>query len=162
MSAYQIRGATFDDADALVRHRTRMFADMGVPMDTAAVEQAFRRWLATSMASGVYRAWLIQTNAGDVVAGGGITVLPWPPGPRDFGDRLAFVYNVYTEPAHRRRGLARMIMDVIHAWCREAGVSSVGLNASQDGQPLYESMGYFVSPNPLMFLRLDLNPDRRP
>ena len=30
---------------------------------------------------------------------------PGRPGPRYAGDRLAFVYNVYTEPAHRRRGL---------------------------------------------------------
>ncbi|MBI3493214.1 MAG: GNAT family N-acetyltransferase, partial [Acidobacteria bacterium] len=57
-----------------------------------------------------------------------------------------------TEPAHRRRGLARLVMDAIHAWCREAGVASVALNASRDGQPLYESMGYAVTPAPMMFL----------
>jgi GNAT superfamily N-acetyltransferase len=68
------------------------------------------------------------------------------------GDRLAFVYNVYTEPAHRRRGLARLIMDAIHAWCRDAGVASVALNASRDGLPLYEAMGYVESPSPMMFL----------
>ena len=160
MAAYRIRGATLDDADVLVHHRTRMFADMGVSMDDAAVEQAFRRWLASSIASGVYRAWVIETDAGEVVAGGGITVLPWPPGPRDLGDRLAFAYNVYTEPAYRRRGLGRMIMDAIHAWCREAGVGSVGLHASRDGQPLYESLGYRESPTPTMYLALNLDPDR--
>ena len=68
------------------------------------------------------------------------------------GSRLAFVYNVYTEPAHRRRGLARAIMDAIHTWCREAGVTSVALNASPDGRPLYEALGYHVSPHPMMFL----------
>ena len=55
---------------------------------------------------------------------------------------MAFVYNVYTEPAHRRRGLARMIMDAIHAWCRDEGIGLVGLNASSQARPLYESMGY--------------------
>jgi hypothetical protein len=43
-------------------------------------------------------------------------------------------------------------MDAIHAWCREAGIASVALNASQDGQPLYEALGYEVSPAPMMFL----------
>jgi GNAT superfamily N-acetyltransferase len=155
MDAYRIRGATLDDADVLVRHRTRMFADMGVSMDTAALEEAFRLWLASSMTSGVYRAWLIETETGEVVAGGGITVLPWPPGPRDLGDRLAFAYNVYTEPAFRRRGLGRMIMEAIHAWCREAGVGSVGLHASRGGRALYESLGYRESPNPTMYLELE-------
>jgi GNAT superfamily N-acetyltransferase len=160
MAAYRIRSATLDDADVLVHHRTRMFADMGVSMDAAAVEQAFRRWLDSSITSALYRAWLIETDAGEVVAGGGITVLPWPPGPRDLGDRLAFAYNVYTEPAHRRRGLARMIMDAIHAWCREAGVGSIGLHASRGGRPLYESLGYRESPTPTMYLTLTPVPDR--
>ena len=160
MAAYRIRGATLDDVDVLVHHRTRMFADMRVSMDAAAVEQAFGRWLASSIASGVYRAWVVETDAAEVVAGGGITVLPWPPGPRDLGDRLAFVYNVYTEPAYRRRGLGRMIMDAIHAWCREAGVGSVGLHASGSGRPLYESLGYRESATPAMYLTLNPGPDR--
>jgi GNAT superfamily N-acetyltransferase len=142
-----------------------MFTDMGVPLDVPALQAAFREWLAEMMPPGTYRAWLVETHAdqseaaphvsgvsGVVVAGGGITILPWPPGPRDMGDRLAFVYNVYTEPGHRRRGLARLIMDTIHGWCREAGVASVALNASRDGLPLYESMGYAESPGPMMFL----------
>ena len=79
-------------------------------------------------------------------------VIPWPPGPRYAGDRLAFVYNVYTEPAHRRRGLARLIMETIHAWCRDEGIGSVALNASRDGKRLYEAMGYAESTSPMMFL----------
>jgi len=163
--AYCVRPATLDDVDVLVHHRVGMFTDMGVPLDVPALQAAFREWLAEMMPPGTYRAWLVETHAdqseaaphvsgvsGVVVAGGGITILPWPPGPRDMGDRLAFVYNVYTEPGHRRRGLARLIMDTIHGWCREAGVASVALNASRDGLPLYESMGYAESPGPMMFL----------
>lgn len=149
---YRIRPATLADADALVRHRIGMFTDMGVPLDAAVLEPAFRAWLAETMPSGTYRAWLVEAGTGEVVGGGGITILPWPPGPQYAGDRLAFVYNVYTEPAHRRRGLARLIMDTIHAWCRDAGIASVALNASRDGLPLYESMGYVASPAPMMFL----------
>jgi len=147
-----VRPATLDDSDVLVRHRIAMFTDMGLTLDVFALERAFRAWLAALMPGGAYRAWLVETAAGEVVAGGGITVVPWPPGPSYMGDRLAFVYNVYTEPDHRRQGLARRLMDAIHAWCAESGVASVALNASRDGQPLYESMGYQVTPTPMMFL----------
>jgi hypothetical protein len=41
-------------------------------------------------------------------------------------------------------------MDAIHDWCRGAGIQSIALNASQFGQPLYESMGYRVSESPTM------------
>src|SRR6476469_10772029 len=129
-----------------------MFTDMRVRLDAAALDGAFRTWLTGTMAAGPYRAWLVETAGGEVAAGGGITIIPWPPGPQYAGDRLAFVYNVYTEPAHRRRGLARRIMDTIHDWCRGDGISSVALNASRDGKPLYESMGYAESPSPMMFL----------
>jgi GNAT superfamily N-acetyltransferase len=151
-SPYTIRAATLADADALVRHRIAMFTDMGVPLDAPALDRAFRAWLADMMPAGTYRAWLVEDHEGAIAAGGGITILPWPPGPRYMGVRLAFVYNVYTESAHRRRGLARLIMETIHAWCAEHDITSVALNASRDGQPLYEALGYSRSSSPMMFL----------
>jgi GNAT superfamily N-acetyltransferase len=152
--SYSIRPATLDDADALVRHRIGMFTDMGVPLDAPLLEREFRAWLGEMMPNGTYRAWVVEAEARAIVAGGGMTILPWPPGPRYMGSRLAFVYNVYTEPAHRRRGLARLLMDAMHAWGRAHGIASMALNASRDGQPLYEAMGYALSPAPLMFLPL--------
>jgi GNAT superfamily N-acetyltransferase len=151
-SDYRVRAATLADTDVLVRHRIGMFTDMGESIDVPALESAFAAWLRDVMTAGSYRAWLVETSAGVVVGGGGISILLWPPGPRYPGDRIAFVYNVYTEPAHRRRGLARLVMDAIHTWCRDEGITSMALNASRDGQPLYRSMGYAESPSPMMFL----------
>jgi GNAT superfamily N-acetyltransferase len=151
---YRVRAATLADADILVRHRIAMFTDMDVPLDARQLEQAFRVWIADMIPAGSYRAWLAEDATGTIAAGGGMTIIPWPPGPRYAGDRLAFVYNVYTEPAHRRRGLARLIMEAIHAWCRSEGIGSIALNASRDGKPLYETMGYVESPSPMMFLPL--------
>jgi len=135
-----------------------MFTDMGVAMDRDQLTRAFRAWLTESMPAGVYRAWVAEPAHGggavEVIGGAGITTVPWPPGPQYPGERLAFVYNLYIDPAHRRRGVARLLMETIHAWCRDARITSVALNASRDGQPLYESMGYRVSPNPMMFLGL--------
>ena len=49
------------------------------------------------------------------------------PGPRYLNDCLAFVYNVYTEPDHRRRGLGPdSSWKRIHAWCREEGIRFPG------------------------------------
>ncbi len=150
--SYGLRTATLADADVLVHHRVSMFTDMGEPFDRAALESAYREWLAAMMASGSYRAWLVTADDGSVAAGGGITILPWPPSPRNLGHRIAFVYNVYTEPAHRRHGLARLVMDAIHDWCAKEGVQTIALHASADGRPLYEGMGYLPWPTPMMFL----------
>jgi GNAT superfamily N-acetyltransferase len=160
MSSYMIRPATPADIDALVRHRISMFEEMQTPIDAAAVDRAFRDWLARAMPAGEYRAWLVETDdppekgfetaASRIVAGGGMTLIPWPPGPWYTGGRIAFVYNVYTEPAHRRRGLARMVMAAIHACCGAEGVGMAALNASGQAQSLYASMGYQLAPAPMM------------
>jgi len=148
---YRVRPATIADADALIRHRIGMFRDMEIEFDADALASAFRAWLQKLMPAGTYRSWIVEDANGAAVAGGGMTILPWPPGPRSMHDRLAFVYNVYTEPGHRRRGLGRVVMDAIHAHCRDEGIALVALNASRDGLPMYESMGYAPAAAPMMF-----------
>jgi GNAT superfamily N-acetyltransferase len=151
MSFYRLRRATLDDAAILARHRNDMFTDMGVELNAPALAKEFVAWLETTMPAGSYHAWVIEAAAGEIVAGGGMTIIPWPPGPRYPSGKLAFVYNVYTEPPHRGRGLARQIMAAIHAFCGDCGISSAALNASRLGLPLYESMGYRVTDSPMMF-----------
>jgi GNAT superfamily N-acetyltransferase len=166
MPTYTLRRATLDDAPVLVRHRIRMFADMNVLTEGDATSDRlagdFREWLGKTMPAGDYVAWLIEnTGAAStapvedrLVSGGGATLLPWPPGPRYHSGRLAFVYNVYTEPRYRGRGLARRVMEAIHAFCRDEHIDSLALNASEFGQPLYASLGYHVAHSPMMFLSL--------
>ena len=162
MPDYIVRRATLDDVDTLVSHRIKMFEDMGV-LSTAGADPerlgaAFKSWLFELMPAGTYVAWVVdakgENGPAGIVSGGGATLIPWPPGPRYSGSRLAFVYNVYTEPAHRGRGLARRGMDTIHEFCRAEGIGSVALNASTFGQPLYEALGYHVTTSPMMFLSL--------
>ena len=154
MKDYFVRPATLADSDVLVHHRIGMFTDMGVSVSDE-MGDAFREWLAEMIPAGTYRAWLLENAQGEVLAGGGLSILPWPPGPRSNEGRLAFVYNVYTEPNHRRQGLAQLIMNTIHAWCREAGIHAVALNASPFGLSLYRAMGYHEAPSPMMFLGLE-------
>ena len=162
MTNYTVRRASMADADALVSHRIKMFEDMDVlsrpDEKTEPLARAFRAWLERAMAEGTYVAWIVEAShpgeAAEIVSGGGATLIPWPPGPRYLGTRLAFVYNVYTEPAHRGRGLARKVMDAIHEFCRADGIGSIALNASTFGQPLYESLGYRITDSPMMFLSL--------
>ncbi|HXD75538.1 MAG TPA: GNAT family N-acetyltransferase [Vicinamibacterales bacterium] len=152
MSDYRIRPATTADVEALVRHRLAMFAEMGVSLDAPAVRQLFRDWLLKMMPAGEYLAWVCESGGGEVVAGVGITLLKWPPGPSAIAaERIAFVYNVYTEPAHRKRALARRLMDAVHAWCAGHGVGALALNAAPDARHLYESQGYRPAPSPMMW-----------
>jgi len=151
---YTIREATMGDAAAIVRHRIGMFRDMGVPQDEPRTVETFSAWLVEHLPAGVYRGWVVETAGGAIAAGGGVTLLPWPPGPRSFAGRMPIVYNMYTEPPHRRRGLARAVLLAIEGWCRDQGLTLIGLAASADGRHLYDALGYESSPQPYLFKAL--------
>jgi GNAT superfamily N-acetyltransferase len=151
---YTVRRATLDDRDVLTRHRIEMFVEMGLDLARDELSRSFQAWLAEAMPAGIYHAWLVEAGDGAVVSGGGMTLIPWPPGPRYPDGRVAFAYNVYTEPEHRRRGLGQLVMDTMHAYCRDIGVNAIVLNASAFGKPMYEAMGYRETESPMMFLGL--------
>lgn len=85
-------------------------------------------------------------------AGGGVILLQFQPHPMDPRPERAWVVNMFTEPEHRRRRLARLLMDTLLAWCREEGLRFLFLHASDEGKPLYEELG-FISSNEM---RLEL------
>ena len=144
MDLVRIRPASLDDLAHILHHRRAMFSDMGY-QDAATLDRmqaTSEAFLVESMPRGVYRGWLAETESGQVVAGGGIAIVPWPGSPEDPGPRRGWILNIYTEPEFRRRGIAKQIMGTILAWCRAEGFRAVGLHASAIGRPLYESMGF--------------------
>jgi GNAT superfamily N-acetyltransferase len=152
--AYSIRPATISDIPHIVRHREQMFRDMGIDAEYEDMAAAMELWLRHALPSHTYRGWVAVSEQGEVVAGGGLLVMPWPPGPMTMDPRCGFVFNVYTEPEHRRQGLGRQLMAAMHAWARSEGIERVVLNASTFGQPLYAAMGYVAADEPMMRLRL--------
>jgi ribosomal protein S18 acetylase RimI-like enzyme len=55
---------------------------------------------------------------------------------------MATVWNVGTRPYYRRQGFASAIMHVMHDDLRAAGMQQCALMSSNDGQTLYERLGY--------------------
>ena len=148
-----IRPATADDVGCIARHRRLMFDEMGLAAGAALerVERDTRVALAHAMIEGYYRHWFAE-DAGQVVAGAGVILARWLPMPQEPALMRATVLNVYTEPSHRRRGIARRLMRTVIDWCRGEGLAIVQLHASEDGRPLYESLGF----RPTNEMRLEL------
>jgi ribosomal protein S18 acetylase RimI-like enzyme len=59
-----------------------------------------------------------------------------------FGDRIAGVFNIATVPAYRGRGYGRAITSRIVADGIDRGADLAYLQSSEDGYPLYQSMGF--------------------
>lgn len=54
----------------------------------------------------------------------------------------ARVRAMYTDPAHVRRGIGRMILDACEAAARAEGFTNVELAATLAGEPLYRAYGF--------------------
>jgi GNAT superfamily N-acetyltransferase len=138
-----IRPTRADELAIVLHHRRQMYIDMGTTdvrmLDE--VERASQEIFGESLRNGTYRGWFAEVD-GQVIAGGGVLLLAFQPGPREPRPVRPFIVNVYTEPAHRRRGLARRLMEVMVEWCRAQGYAGVSLHASDHGRRLYESMGF--------------------
>ena len=141
---FTVRRASTAELEILVGHRRSMFADMGyedqATLDSMAAR--FRSWVLEHMEAADYHAWLVYAPDGSVAAGAGLWLMDWPPHMIGKSMRRGNILNVYTDARFRRRGLARLLMEEIVAWCKNNGVDTIILHASPAGRSLYESMGF--------------------
>jgi GNAT superfamily N-acetyltransferase len=135
-----------DDLDLVCRHREEMFRASNAPGraedDLRAMTAAFRQWLEPRLKDGRYFGYIAEIE-GAAVAGIGLMIIDWPPHPsHPQEDKRGYVLNVFVEPTHRGRGLARMLMQLGEAEIGRRGVSFAILHATRMGRPLYEKIGW--------------------
>ncbi len=87
-------------------------------------------------------AWIAVVDGADVAGVAVLTLAPAMP-------RLGLVFgpdgrirDVYVEPRHRRRGIARALTRAAIDRATLLGVSRLTLGTSKAGRPLYESLGF--------------------
>ena len=137
---YAIRRATLADIAIIAAHRRAMFEEIGATQNLDLVERAFADWLLSRL-DATYFHWLATCDA-KPIGSAGVLLLDWPPSPRDPRGGLGFIYNVYVEREHRRRGVARATLELLHQWAHDRNLGALALHASEDGRPLYETLGY--------------------
>ncbi len=154
----QLRPLTPADLELVCRHREEMFRESGRPSEgIAAMSAPFREWLAPRLADGRYFGWVLQEDK-MAVAGLGMMEIDWPPHPlHPDDDRRGYILNVYVEPAFRRQGLARRLMEQACGEGRRRGLAYLILHATTDGRPLYDQLGWTATAE--MALSLSPAPD---
>ena len=143
----EIRLATAEDARLIAAHRRAMFAAMDAADEAvlATVESASIPWTERMILENRYLGW-ITSDGERPVASAGMFLLDWPPHPFDpEGTVRGYLLNVFVEPAYRKRGLARELVQMCLAEARRRGIRMVTLHASDEGRPLYETLGFAVT-----------------
>jgi len=141
-----IRRATQADAAILARMRANSAFERhsGTAAQHAEYERVCSAFFAAQLAqeNSFLRSWI--ASRGEQIAGGASLAL-FPTLPRygePFNGTDGRVRDVYVEPAFRRAGVARALMNVILAEARSLRIDRLSLGASAMGRPLYESLGF--------------------
>jgi GNAT superfamily N-acetyltransferase len=135
-----LRRATPADAESLTRLRGVMHVAMGDALTDewfAACVDTFRQRLATEQ----FVAFLVEVDGVAVSAGAG-WLEEFLPSPYALDHRRGHIASMATDPAHHRRGYARLVFAALMEWFSEQGIPRVGLRATEAGLPLYASFGF--------------------
>ncbi|GII57769.1 N-acetyltransferase [Planotetraspora thailandica] len=153
-----VRPATPHDVAELIRLRVLLFSDLAAVWGPASLgaddwEERCRVALAEQVADTGVRIAVVDGETGLAACGIGAVDrrLPTPYNP---GGLIGHVFGVVTDPAYRKRGYARAIMEDLLAWFEGRGLRRVDLNASPDGQGLYRSLGFEDHPDPVLSRKL--------
>lgn len=150
------RHAELGDIDELVRLREVMLAnwfDMSDSAWKAETAEVLRRRLDEPKPTMAVTVIDAPDGAGLAACATGIIEerLPLPVNP---SGRTGWMFNVVTDVQWRGRGYSKACITALLDWFDQQSVVSVELLASTDGEGMYRKLGFRMSEEPAMRLRL--------
>lgn len=142
-TALTLRPSTVADLETHVAHRVAMFRDMemGTEEGLKRMAEAFRPLLRGWLVTGQCRGLMLEED-GRPVASVLMLLKETVPTPVTPLSVRGYLFNVYTEPSHRRRGLAARLTDAVLDLARDLGIEIMELHASLEAEGLYQRMGF--------------------
>ncbi|MBR2683393.1 MAG: GNAT family N-acetyltransferase [Atopobiaceae bacterium] len=139
-----IERASLDDLDQLIKLRLAYLADDFGALDPEQIVQIretlpgyLHKHLDTDLLAFVARA-----EDGAIMSCAWLLLVEKPPSPRFPNGRTGVLFNVYTAPQYRRQGLARRTMGALIEEAYRLRLDVLELHATEDGYPLYRSLGF--------------------
>ena len=138
-----VERANVADTDELVELRVAYLTEDNGALDEgdeAAIRDGLPGYYAAHLGRDLH-AYVIR-KGGQIASCAFLIVVEKPMSPAFMSGRTGIVLNVYTRPDFRRKGYAKQVMEALLADASELGLSVVELQATDDGYPLYLSVGF--------------------
>lgn len=157
-----VRKASADDIDTLVKLRFDYIREEIVreekkPMSSAEEEDLtlklknyFQKWID----NGGFAAFMAE-ECGKVVSTAFLSIVERPPRNAFTSYLVGTVFNVFTYPEHRRKGAATKVITALLDEARKLDIAVVDLQATPDGKPLYDKLGFYVSSFTAMKIKIE-------
>ena len=139
-----IREITQDDVETIAHMRVQMLDEVTDEPLPWQLEGSVRRFVWKHMQDRTCLG-VVAEDEGKVIADAVIYLFETMPDEVNVRGLTAMLYNVYTLPEYRGRGImAQMLPEVIRL-AREAGAVELKMTAEKKAIPLYERMGFHVN-----------------
>ena len=141
---YEYKKATIADIDELVRTRIivlRAANKLSNDVDMSLVEKESYEYYKRALETGEHIAYLVYDN-GAFVGAGGVSFYQVMPTYHNPTGKKAYIMNMYTNPAYRRKGIAYQTLNLLVADAKNKGIDAISLEATEMGRPLYEKFGF--------------------
>ncbi len=132
-----------EDIEALVKLRiSYLIEDNGSldAQDLAAIKRELPGYFQVHLDKDLF-VYVIRDGQ-TVISCAFLLIVEKPMSPAFINGRTGIVLNVYTRPAYRRKGCARIIMEALLSEAKRMEISTIELKATMDGYPLYRSVGF--------------------
>ena len=136
--------ATIDDLEILTETRItvlRAANKLSDDVDMSVVKEESHRYYQDSLTNDTHVAYLVFDD-NEFVGAGGISFFKVMPTYHNPTGQKAYIMNMYTKPEYRRNGIAYKTLDLLIAEAKRKNITSISLEATDMGRPLYEKYGF--------------------
>jgi len=144
-----MRKASPHDVQRLVELMAEFYAEGAFPLNRQRATEGFAALLSDERLGHV---WLIQADSGDV--GHVVVTLCFS---MEYGGPIAFVDDLYVQPAFRRSGLATAALAEVRDFCAKRGVRAIFVETGRDNGPaqaVYRRAGFIKTERDFLALVL--------
>lgn len=136
--------AALEDIALLTKSRLEVLRaanGLSEDVDMSEVEKESYEYYKDSLSNGTHTAYLVF-DEDKFVGAGGVSYFRVMPTYHNPSGNKAYIMNMYTEPGHRRLGIAYKTLELLVADARQKGITAISLEATRMGRPLYEKFGF--------------------
>ena len=134
------RKLTAEDLDPFIRMRIAQLREEGA-MEELDLVPALKDYYRRHLKDGTFVSWL-AVDGEKIVGTSGMSFVEKPPYFSCPNGRIGLLSSMYTDPAYRRRGIARELLGRVLEEARAYGCGSVQITASDMGVLLYSDFGF--------------------
>lgn len=140
----EIRFADKNDIDELMRIRVEMLRVVNNKSDDYEFSDELLECSRRYFLQGFQTTVLVLDN-GRAVGCASVSYIDIMPTFSHPTGRRGHIMNVYTHAEYRRQGLARKMLNMLIDDAKSKGATELSLDATDQGRPLYEAMGFEAS-----------------